>query len=144
MTLPSAGHTLEEVRESPLPSYDLSGALCPALVLQGREETQAQIDKVCLLLGASKCTNQIAYPPRSHMKWHTNSNVIGKRTYYTFTAHVGAFIYKNYDTGETITDMDNVGWTVREFLVQKDKPLWHCVWSDGIRFSFGFNTIYEG
>lgn len=91
------------------------------------------------ILGAKSNTNFMAYHPKSMMGWHTNSNLPGKRIYYTFSIKPAIFRYKDPKTGIIINDYDDIGWTCREFLIDKENPLWHCIWTEGIRFSFGFN-----
>jgi hypothetical protein len=91
------------------------------------------------LLGADSVTNNILYYPQSCLGWHTNSDLEGYRTYYTYTLKPGIFRYEDPKLNKIVLDVDNVGWTSRTFLIQKDKPFWHSVWSDGYRFSFGFN-----
>lgn len=91
------------------------------------------------MIGASSSTNAIVYPKNSVMGWHTNSNNLGTRVYYTYTKKQGIFRYKDPETGLIVDDYDDEGWTCRSFLIQKDQPLWHTIWTEGIRFSFGFN-----
>ena len=90
------------------------------------------------LLGAERCTNAFLYPPMSAMYWHTNEDSVGYRTYYTFTLDKAVFRYRDPQTGELHEDWDDKGWTVRRFLITKDNPFWHSVWSAGRRFTFGF------
>ena len=90
-------------------------------------------------LGASSCTNAIVYGPMSVMSWHTNSNIPGERIYYTYSLKTSVFRYVDPNDGKIKDDYDNVGWTARKFLVDKNRLLWHTVWSEGIRFAFGFN-----
>lgn len=98
------------------------------------------IKEVCDLLGAYECTNTMYYAPNSCIDWHTNSDNEGKRVYILFTNKPGIFRYRDPNTGEIIDDYDNVGWTQREFKVTKSAPLWHCVYSPGPRFAYGFNV----
>lgn len=86
-------------------------------------------------------TNGIVYPPMSYMPWHTNSDVAGYRTYYSYTLKEGVFAWKCPDTGEIKVDYDDYGWTCRRFkIINKPPYLWHTIWSEGLRFAFGFNT----
>jgi len=102
-----------------------------------------QIQKIMLQLkkriGAIGITNSIVYPPNSVMKWHTNADNIGIRRYFVFTAKPGIFRYQCPISGKIIDDEDNIGWTGRQFVISKKNPLWHTIWSPGVRFSFGFN-----
>ena len=88
------------------------------------------------LVGAKKFSNALIYAPNSFMSWHTNINNIGTRHYYTYTTKESIFRY--IKDGEIIDDIDNIGWTARSFEIKEDEPLWHTVYTNGIRFSFGF------
>lgn len=90
------------------------------------------------LVGAETSSNAILYRPQSVMGWHTNSDMIGQRIYYTYTEGSAAFMYLNQE-GEKIIDYDNVGWTCRSFDIKgPDDPLWHTIWTEKERYSFGF------
>ncbi len=91
------------------------------------------------ILGAKKITNSIVYPPSSMMDWHTNSDLEGIRTYYTYTEGEGIFRYID-SNGNIQLDYDNIGWTCRTFKIQKDNPLWHSIWTEKQRYAFGFMT----
>ena len=101
--------------------------------------TEQQGARLASAFGFSRCTNYIAYPPNTIMAWHTNSDTPGVRTYYIYTERPGIFRYID-ESGDTVDDYDNVGWTARSFKINPEKPLWHTVWSQGLRFAFGFNT----
>jgi hypothetical protein len=99
------------------------------------------VAKVAQMLGCDTVTNSIMYPPHSMMRWHTNSDDAGVRTYYTYTRGVGVFRYIDPETGNFVIDYDADGWTCRRFRISKTPPyLWHTVWSEGRRFAFGFNA----
>jgi hypothetical protein len=100
-----------------------------------------RLKEVVEILGATHCTNAVVYPPYSMMEWHTNNDMPGYRVYYTFSLKPAVFRYIDPHTKEMIDSPDNVGWTVRRFLVDPDAELWHTVWSENIRFAFGF--MYE-
>jgi hypothetical protein len=101
----------------------------------------SSLRKAIELLGADKCTNAFIYPPSTILDWHTNSNDPGIRTYYTYSIKQSIFKYIDPDTGATVLDEDHIGrWTCRSFLITAEKPLWHTVWSEGVRFAFGFST----
>lgn len=85
-------------------------------------------------------TNAIVYNPMSYMKWHTNSNNVGYRHYYTFTTKEAIFRWIDPTTGEIHDEIDNKGWTYRVFKISDKDLLWHTIWSEGVRFSFGFNS----
>lgn len=137
--LPNKGVTLGDVKSIPVPETNQNkGSVLPFQLPHGD-----YVEKASALLGGNLNTNCIVYPPNSSMEWHTNSDREGIRTYYTFTVKAGCFIYIHPETGEMIVDEDQVGWTVRQFEIRKDKPLWHCVWANGVRFSFGFTQPFE-
>lgn len=102
-------------------------------------ENSKQINTVMNILNANECTNTIIYPKNSMMKWHTNKDNPGKRIYITFSKTPGIFRYIDQKTNQIVDDYDYEGWTQREFFVNQETPLWHCVWASSIRFSFGFN-----
>jgi Pyruvate/2-oxoacid:ferredoxin oxidoreductase delta subunit len=97
------------------------------------------IKQVIDILGAHSCTNTVYYCPNSCIDWHTNSDNVGTRIYILFTNKPGIFRYKDPMSGKIIDDEDYVGWTQREFKVDKDNLLWHCVYSPSSRFAYGFN-----
>lgn len=137
--LPEAGYTLEDVLSIDIPEENREKSRdFPHRLPEGDS-----INKASEILGGLANTNCIVYPPKSFMEWHTNSNRLGTRTYYTFAVKPGKFIYKDRETGEIVVDEDQVGWTVRQFDIHRDDPLWHCVWADGVRFSFGFTKPFD-
>lgn len=137
--LPNEGVSLEDVKTTPVPSENVEKDKSIPHMLEDSGLLKEAIDA----LGVASSTNCIAYGPNSKMDWHTNTNNEGLRTYYSFTVKPGRFIYIHPETGQMIVDTDQVGWTVRQFEIRKDKPLWHCVWADGVRFSFGFTEPLE-
>ena len=84
------------------------------------------------------------YPPGSHMAWHTNNKAPGLRVYLTFAKEPGRsfFRYRDPLTGEIITTMDS-RWDLRLFRVDPAQPLWHAVYSETDRFSFGYTVIVK-
>jgi hypothetical protein len=81
------------------------------------------------------------YPPTGYMSWHTNSNKPCKRVYlvYADEDNKSFFRWKDPVTNEIVTSYDNKGLTIREFDVTGQAPyLWHCIYSDCNRVSFGF------
>jgi hypothetical protein len=100
-----------------------------------------ELGNVCQTLGASENTNLLVYGSNSCMGWHTNSDLPGDRIYYTFTTGTALFRYLD-SNGRIVDDWDNINaWTVRKFSVQQQKPLWHTIWTEKIRFSFGFRIV---
>ena len=85
------------------------------------------------------CSGHMWYPPGAYMGWHTNSKVPGWRVYINFAEEAGNsfFRYRDPDSGKIITLLDG-HWNIRIFRVTKESPLWHAVYSDTNRFSFGY------
>lgn len=81
------------------------------------------------------------YPPGGFMGWHTNSDFPSLRVYITYVKETNksGFKYVN-DNGNIITDLDDNTITIREFLIDTATPFWHCVYSDTMRYSFGFRV----
>lgn len=79
------------------------------------------------------------YPPGSFMGWHTNSRVPGWRAYVTYAETAGRSFFRYYDNrrDELVTLMDR-DWNLRLFRISSETPLWHAVYSDTDRFSFGY------
>ena len=84
------------------------------------------------------------YPPGSHMSWHTNNKAPGWRVYLTHAIEPGRsfFRYRDPLTGEIETTMDN-RWDLRIFRVDPAQSLWHAVYSETDRFSFGYAVIVK-
>lgn len=93
--------------------------------------------KVQQMLNADSCSKAGYMHPNSCMFWHTNSNNVGQRIYYTFSTGRGIFRYLDRD-GKIKEDWDNKGWTKRVFNITDVNPFWHSVWAEKGRFSFGF------
>ena len=110
-------------------------------LIPNEDDAHILLADVMLYGGFDISSNSIVYPPMSTMPWHTNSNNKGTRTYYTYTESEGLFRWVDPNTGITHTDVDNIGWTCRSFYIREVEPfLWHTIWSEGVRFAFGFNT----
>jgi hypothetical protein len=120
----------------PLPNNDVQKAAhCSIVQIASFSSIFLQAAKQ--LLSADSVTNAIMYLPESYMSWHTNSDNIGTRMYYTYTNTPGVFRYLKDDY--IYDDWDCVGWTVRSFNIDKNKPLWHSIYAPHFRYSFGFN-----
>ena len=78
------------------------------------------------------------YPPGSYMGWHTNQRAPGLRLYLTVVETPGKsfFRYRDPVSGSIETSWDR-GFDVRLFRVGSE-PLWHAIYSETDRFSFGF------
>lgn len=100
-------------------------------------ESNIYVSAAAKLLGAKLLTNAVIYPANGLMGWHTNSDSEGIRVYYTKTA--GEAIFSYIKDGIRYNDYDEVGtWTCRHFLISKNKPLWHSIWTEKHRYAFGF------
>jgi len=79
------------------------------------------------------------YPPGGYMGWHTNSDSPGWRLYVTHAEEPGSsfFRYRDPESGRIVTSMDE-RWDVRLFRVSVGLPLWHAVYSETHRYSFGY------
>ncbi|MCG8589527.1 MAG: hypothetical protein MJE66_09570 [Proteobacteria bacterium] len=79
------------------------------------------------------------YPPGSYMGWHTNSLHPGWRLYVTHAEEPGKsfFRYRPPGSDEIVTSVDRE-WDFRMFRISRQELLWHTVYSQTNRFSFGF------
>lgn len=82
------------------------------------------------------------YPAGGYMGWHTNAQNPGWRMYVSFAEAPGRsfFRYRDPDSGEIVTSMDG-DLNVRLFRVTTDRLLWHAIYSDTNRFSFGYKVL---
>lgn len=134
------GDTEEAFRAMELPKSDVIHPQTPTvdlredarLSIEDRVETKIMLRYWAKDIEAKEITNSMVYLPNTLMKWHTNSDNPGIRRYYTFTKGDAWFAYVD-EQGNVQYDKDNVGWTVREF----ETPVWHSVWTNQLRFSFG-------
>lgn len=133
--------TEEEFRSIPLPKSvvfrDTKAEFFPYIV----DRQDKFISAAGHLIGADRCSNAIIYPAMSIMDWHTNTDMPGIRTYYTYTE--GRAIFRYYLDGEYHEDEDNIGWTARQFTIDPKAPLWHTIWTEKPRYAFGFNTTFK-
>lgn len=82
------------------------------------------------------------YPPGAYCGWHTNSDLPGMRIYFIWVKEDKKSFFRYVDADDKVmTVWDKKGWNVRSFNINHT-PLWHCVYSDTIRISFGFNIFY--
>lgn len=81
------------------------------------------------------------YPPGGYMGWHTNSDFPCKRVYITFAEQINKSGFKYLDkTNKVVDDVDEQHITIREFDISSSEHLWHCVYSNTNRYSFGFRV----
>jgi len=85
------------------------------------------------------------YPKESFMSWHNDNSDPGYIFYCTYAEedNKSFFRYQNTDTGKVETAWDKKGWYFRIFDINPENPLWHCIFSDTIRFSIGHRFIRE-
>lgn len=91
------------------------------------------------------CSGHFWYPPGSYMGWHTNNKAAGWRAYLTYATKPGRsfFRYRDPRNGEIVTSLDGE-WDLRIFRVDPRAPLWHAVYSETDRFSFGYAIVEKG
>jgi hypothetical protein len=84
-------------------------------------------------------TGQYWYPSGGYMGWHTNSGFPGWRMYISHSEEPGKsfFRYREPRRGDVVTSPDGE-WTVRVFRISRDDPLWHAIYSNTNRYSFGY------
>lgn len=101
--------------------------------------------KLRALLGDRRATVHASghfwYPPAGYMGWHTNARRPGWRFYVTYADEPerSFFRYRDPVSGRVVTSVDG-HWTFRLFRVDRQRPLWHAVYSDTHRFSFGYRV----
>lgn len=85
------------------------------------------------------------YPPNTMMSWHTNSNAPGTRIYYSLVAGGDIFRYRDPYTKEIIDVIGKPGWNIKRFQIGSTSAdrLWHTIYANGPRFSFGFNILND-
>ena len=91
-----------------------------------------------------KDSNQIVYP-KNHgfMGWHTNFYQPANRLYLNYAEESNKSFFRYYDNNskKIVTLYDKKGWQARVFYLCKEKPLWHCVYSETPRISLGFRIV---
>ena len=84
------------------------------------------------------------YPKNGYMGWHTNADTPYLRCYITYSENGDSYFkYRNPNTKEIIIDTDNIGWTMRYFVISNkiEELFWHCVYSNTNRISIGYRII---
>ena len=132
------GQTEEDFNSQEFPDTDIPYANMPCQNLLTSEGLREKLANFCLAKSFDHNTNAIAYHPLSFMRWHTNSNAEGFRHYYTYTEGKSIFRWKDFNSGKMFTEVDDQGWTYRTFMISSKKPLWHTIWTEKTRLSFGF------
>ena len=82
------------------------------------------------------------------MGWHTNCDYPGDRWYFVYNVddRSSFFRYIDPDTEQMVTEWEPKGWCLNHFVVgNRRKPLWHCVYTNSHRISFGIrDTAFPG
>ena len=143
--------TEEDFRNQPLPDHDIQSGY----FLNNTPIVQLKVfNRKVFLKNAAKMlkidqetfqkhfinssTNNLIYGPMTCMGWHTNSNHVGLRTYYTYTKGKAIFRYID-ENGNIQDDYDEPNkWVVRQFQIDDKDKLWHTIWTEKLRYSFGF------
>ena len=74
------------------------------------------------------------------MGWHTNYKAPGLRVYLAHSDGISGMRF--FVDGKIIDSPDKPGWNLREFFIDPEDPLWHCVYSEtATRLSLGFRVI---
>ena len=83
------------------------------------------------------------YPRNGYMGWHTNANVQGFRLYCTHAPSSRQSYFRYFDpvTQKIETSWDTAGWNFKCFRTDLE-PLWHCVYSETDRISFGYGLMF--
>jgi hypothetical protein len=138
----SLGETEVDFDAQELPEEDRPSPNARYRLLSKLPSVKDALGEFCKSKGFAANTNAIAYNPMSFMRWHTNSNVPGLRHYFTHTTGRAIFRWRHPKTGEIFDEIDGEGWTYRTFVISPTQPVWHTIWTDKVRLSFGFNSPY--
>ena len=79
-----------------------------------------------------------------YMGWHTNSDTPGDRWYLVYNTKEDSSFFRYIDpnTNKMITKWEPKGWSLNHFkLGDYEKPLWHCIYTESNRISFGIRDI---
>ena len=134
----------------PFSAPHIADAVCDTAVDLSRQDIDKRMAKLVknLFSAASglrvTSSGHLWYPPGAYMGWHTNSKVPGWRVYVNYAEQEGRsfFRYRDPDTHEIVT-LNDQQWNIRIFKIDRDKPLWHAVYSDTHRFSMGYMLYKE-
>lgn len=123
----------------------LDGSLLDREIARSRADVDARVGRWANELFRprrgveARVSGHFLYPPGSYMGWHTNSKVPGWRLYVVRADEPGKSFFRHLDpdSGEVVTSWDDA-WSFRLFRIEPGVPLWHCVYSETTRFSFGY------
>lgn len=126
----------EQFLERPLPHADIPMSQS-GLDFRTENPKIVNILNECVeILGYDDVSNCNVMQKNSQLPWHTNSNLLGWRTYY-IKGH-GVFKYIDENGDQQVSEDNPDGWTVNRFLIDNNKPLWHSVYAHEKRYAFGF------
>jgi len=125
-----------------LPQKDRAAANTGFRLLSRLPSVAASLEDFVAAKGFQSNRNAMVYNPMSFMRWHTNSNAPGLRHYFTYTTGRAIFRWRHPKTGEIFDEIDGEGWTYRTFVISPTQPVWHTIWTEKVRLSFGFNSSY--
>ncbi len=129
----------EDFLKRPLPPFDIpktSAGKDPRLGGDMGETISSELDEICSYIEHDWVSNFNIMSAQTQLPWHTNSDQVGWRTYYTKGG--GAFKYIDENGEQQVSQDAEDGWTCRTFKVTADNPLWHSVYAYHKRFAFGF------
>jgi hypothetical protein len=126
----------EQFLERPLPHADIPMSASGLDFRKEKPNIIGILNQCVKLLGYDDVSNCNVMQQNSQLPWHTNSNLLGWRTYY-IKGH-GVFKYIDENGEQKISEDNKDGWTVNRFLIDNKKPLWHSVYAHEKRYAFGF------
>jgi hypothetical protein len=136
------GRTEADFDAQEFPQEDRVVAKAGFRLLSRLPSVAAALQDFVVAKGFASNRNATVYNPMSFMRWHTNSNTPGLRHYFTHTTGRAIFRWRHPKTGEIFDEIDGEGWTYRTFVISPTQPVWHTIWTEKVRLSFGFNSSY--
>lgn len=137
--VPISSISIEDFNSQTLPTTNTVHTSTSTSLVHFSRHSDHLLEEAKFILKAKTITNAIIYGPNSYMTWHSNSDDPGTRIYYSYSNKLSIFRYIDKTTGQVVDDIDNAGWTAREFYISDESnPFWHTIWSSSLRFSFGF------
>jgi len=151
--LPRGSHTLHDFNTQVVDfNNDIALGIIPKSELTSFltfYQTDTRIEAIKKLLSNDTAKVQFRnfyyYPPNTMMTWHTNSNAVGTRIYYSLVSGGDIFRYRDPYTKKIIDVIGKDGWNVKQFQIgnTSENRLWHTIYANGPRFSFGFNILND-
>lgn len=87
---------------------------------------------------AATLSNAVGHRAGNYLRWHSNIDDPGVRTYCIYNAVAGSIFRYLGTQGRRVDCVEPAGWSMRRFTVTADAPFWHCVYAEGERITFGF------